>query len=162
MKGIPVRLFLGGIWRNGRRLEWQERLSAWDMTHKPLFPGFLNSYLSWPPNVVKTNYKTGRSFKHLLVFDLVLYFKRWWSRRQSRQGIRSDAAPLPCLFPLSTSWWDLMWSQLTMPCLWLMTRDSPGVHVCANPKCRINALRTELHPMGNGYSWIKALPLSYG
>ena len=61
-------------------------------------------------------------------------------------------------FPLSTSCWDLMWSQLTTPCLWLMTRDSPGVHVCANPKCRINAVRTEPHPMGDGYSWIKALP----
>ena len=97
MKGIPAWLFLGGIWRNGRRLEWQEWRSTRDMTHKPLFPGFLNSYLSWPPKAVKTNCKTGSSFKHLLVFDLVLYFKRWWNRRQSRQGVRSDTVPLPCI-----------------------------------------------------------------
>ena len=29
---------------------------------------------------------------------LILFCKRWWSRRQSRQGVRSDTAPLPCLF----------------------------------------------------------------
>lgn len=134
MKGIPAWLFLGGIaegmagGQNGRN-----RLSTRIWHTNPPSLVFLTHTLPWPPKAVKTNCKTGWSFKHLLVFDLVLYFKRKMVKSpQSRQGARLDTVPLPCLFPLSTSCWDLMWSQLTTPCLWLTTRKSPGVHVCAN------------------------------
>lgn len=162
MKGIPAWLFLGGIWRNGRRLEWQEWRSTRDMTHKPLFPGFLNSYLSWPPKAVKTNCKTGRLLNIYWCLILFCILNGGEIADRVDKVLDQTLSHFLVSFPLSTSCWDLMWSQLTTPCLWLMARKSPGVHVCANPKCRINALRTEPHPMGEGYSWIKALPLSYG
>lgn len=80
-------------------------------------------------------------------------FKQSCSCRQSRQGIRSDttSAPLPCLFSAQHPFPGphvVMWPQLTMPCFWLMTRVPPGIHACANPKCRIKAPWTESESNG--------------
>lgn len=132
------------------------------MTHQPLSPGFLPSYLSWPPNIVRLTVKLVVLLNDIYCF-LVLCFKYSCSCRQSRQGIRSDttSAPLPCLFSAQHQLPGphvVMWPQLTMPFFWLMTRDPPDIHACATQSADLKLRGLNLSPMGDGCMWIKALP----